>query len=96
MYRAENGMEAVEIYKSLQEDIHLVVTDMGLPGITGEEEFGRLKEINPQVKVILTSGFIEPETVTKLIEAGALGFVQKPYKPQELLKILREALDKKK
>ena len=53
----------------------------------------RLKEINPNVNVILASGFIEPEEKHRLLSLGATKFVQKPYVPQEILKQVRELLD---
>ncbi|HVN47502.1 MAG TPA: PAS domain S-box protein [Bacteroidota bacterium] len=91
--RAEDGIKALEVYQSHMDEIQLVITDMGLPGITGEEEFRKLKELNPQVKVILASGFLEPNLQSALREAGALGFLQKPYMPQDVLKLLRGILD---
>jgi PAS domain S-box-containing protein len=95
VYRAEDGIEAVEVYIAHKDEINLVITDMGLPGMTGAEEYGKLKELNPQIKVILSSGFLDPEVKAGLLEAGALGFLQKPFKPQEILKMVRDVLDKK-
>jgi CheY-like chemotaxis protein len=96
VYRADDGIEAVAVYKAHKDEIDLVVTDIGLPGMTGAEEFKKLKELNPQIKVILASGFLDPDAKAKLLDAGALGFLQKPFKPQEILKMVRDVLDKKK
>jgi PAS domain S-box-containing protein len=93
--RARDGMEAISVYREHQKEIVLVVTDMGLPAMTGMDEFKQLKELNPLVKVIFTSGFFEPEIKTELQTAGALGFIQKPYRLADVLRKIREAIDKK-
>ena len=51
--------------------------------------------MNPDVKVILSSGFFEPEMKSELLKAEANGFIQKPYIPDDILRIIREALDAK-
>jgi PAS domain S-box-containing protein len=95
VYTAIDGKEAVKLYRRHRQEIDLVITDMGLPGITGKDEFKKLKEINPGVKVILASGFFEPEMKLELSKAGAKGFIQKPYIPDDILRIIREVLDTK-
>jgi PAS domain S-box-containing protein len=91
--KAGNGKQAVKLYKENQQKIDLVVTDMGLPEMTGKDEFRELKKINPGVKVILASGFLEPETKTELFQAGAKSFIQKPYNADAILATIREVLD---
>ena len=93
--RAQDGMEAISVYRKHQKRIALVVTDMGLPAMTGMDEFKQLKELNPFVKVLFTSGFFEPEIKTELQTAGAMGFIQKPYRHADVLRKIREAIDKK-
>jgi PAS domain S-box-containing protein len=93
--KAWDGKQAVELYHKNHQEIDLVVTDMGLPEMTGKDEFKELKKINPNVKVILASGFLEPEIKTELLNAGANSFIQKPYNAKAILKIIREVLDKK-
>jgi two-component system, cell cycle sensor histidine kinase and response regulator CckA len=92
---AQNGIEAIEAYQLHIHEIDLVLTDMGLPRMNGFEEFKKLKEIDPDVKVIFASGYLEIDVKPKLLKEGANGFLQKPYMPDEVLKILRETLDKK-
>jgi DNA-binding response OmpR family regulator len=81
------------MYKMHHEEIALVLTDMGLPGLTGMDVFKAMKEINPEVKLLFMSGFVEPDVKAMLLEAGARGFIQKPYTRQELLLRLRAVLD---
>lgn len=90
---AKDGEEAVSIYRQRHNEINLVFTDMGLPKLTGVEEFWELKKINPKVKVLLASGFLDPDTKSDLFLGGAKGFVQKPYVAEEILGAIREALD---
>ncbi|MDD8018212.1 MAG: PAS domain S-box protein [Bacteroidota bacterium] len=90
---AEDGLEAVQIYKKRQQEIALVLTDIGLPKLSGIDEFKQLKEINPEVRVVLASGFFEPDIKSELYKAGAKGFIQKPYDMDEILSKVREALD---
>jgi DNA-binding NarL/FixJ family response regulator len=68
---------------------------MGLPGMTGADVFKKLREINSSANVVLASGFFEPEIKSELDKAGAKGFIQKPYSPDEVLRKIREVLDKK-
>jgi len=89
---ATDGEQAIRLYETRGSEIALVISDMGLPRIGGEEVFRKMKTIRPGVKVILVSGYLEPERKTDLLKQGARGFVQKPYVPSELFKIIREAL----
>ena len=95
VHTAQDGNEAIEVYKRYKEEIDIVLTDMGLPGMVGAEVFKKLKEINPNVSVIFCSGSNEPDIKSELSKAGAKGFIQKPYNPNELLRKLREVLDGK-
>jgi len=83
------------LYEQHKQKINLVITDMGLPGITGKDVFKKLREMNPGIKVVLASGFFEPEIKSELLTAEANGFIQKPYIPDDILRIIREALDTK-
>jgi CheY-like chemotaxis protein len=95
VFTAQDGKEAVEMFKQHQQEIDIVLTDMGLPGMTGVDAFKILKEIAPNVKVIFASGFFEPVIKSDLYIAGAKGFIQKPYSPGEILQKIREVLDTK-
>jgi PAS domain S-box-containing protein len=95
VHTAQDGNEAIEVYKRYKEEIDIVLTDMGLPGMVGTDVFNALREINPNVRVIFASGVIEPDAKLELSKAGAKGFIQKPYNPNEILRKLREVLDEK-
>ncbi|RPI07138.1 MAG: PAS domain S-box protein [Ignavibacteriae bacterium] len=95
VFTAHDGIEAVNIYNEHRMEIDLVISDLGLPGMTGAEVFKKLKQINPEVKITLASGYIDPEIKSELLDAGAKEFIQKPYSPDDILRKVREVLDKK-
>ena len=87
---AENGKEGVEAYRAGQEEITAVLLDMVMPEMSGKEAYIKLKEINPDIKVILSSGFQQDKRVQEVLILGVNSFIQKPY----TLKTLSEAIDK--
>jgi two-component system, cell cycle sensor histidine kinase and response regulator CckA len=95
VYTAQDGLTAIQVYKRYQQKIDLVLTDIGMSGMTGIDEFKELKILNPAVKVVFTSGYLDPEIRDKLLTDGAEAFIQKPYQPGNILKTIREILDKK-
>jgi len=76
---AENGREAVDIFGRHKGEIRLVLMDLTMPVMGGEEAVRRLKVLDPAVKVILSSGFNEVEAVQRFTGKGLAGFLQKPY-----------------
>lgn len=92
---AKDGREAVECFSQRWQNIKLVFTDMGLPGMPGADVYRKLKEISPRVRVIFAGGFVIPETKNELVKEGVEMFFQKPYSPTEVLLAIRNVLDGK-
>ncbi|MCX5820059.1 MAG: response regulator [Deltaproteobacteria bacterium] len=90
---AGSGQEAIAIYMEKKAEIDLVVMDMIMPGISGGRTFDILREINPDVAVILASGYSVEGEARMIINRGCRGFIQKPFHLQELSRKVREALD---
>ena len=90
---AENGLDAVEIYQSNPGQIDLVLLDMVMPKSGGHQTFLRLKSIDPEVKVLLSSGFVSENEVADLLEQGACGFLPKPHRLPVVLREIRRVLD---
>lgn len=90
---AKDGLEALEVYRSHQSEISLVLTDMGLPKLGGWEAFQQMKAVNSNVKAIFASGYLDPKLRSEMLSAGAKDFIQKPYVPNALLKRVREVID---
>jgi len=91
----KKGKEALDIYKRSMDKIHLIVLDMIMPEMGGEETYNRLKKINPDVKVLLSSGYSLEGRATEILEQGCNGFIQKPFNIESLSNKIREILDKK-
>ncbi len=90
---ASGGEEGIEIYAREKDEIRAVLLDVVMPGLGGLEVFKRLKEINPRVKVLVISGYSEEKRAGELLEEGALGFIQKPFKIDQLSRKLQEILE---
>lgn len=79
VYVAENGREGVDLFRGLGDKVAVVLLDMTMPVMSGEETFRELKSINPAIPVILSSGYNEVEAVQRFTGKGLAGFLQKPY-----------------
>jgi PAS domain S-box-containing protein len=76
---AENGEEAVNIYKARHQDIKAVLLDMVMPKMSGKQAYIEIARINKNVKTLLASGFRKDDRVESILELGVKGFIQKPY-----------------
>ncbi|MBW1780989.1 MAG: PAS domain S-box protein [Deltaproteobacteria bacterium] len=92
---ARSGKEAVEICEGNMEQIDIVVLDMIMPDMNGGDAYERMKEMNPKVKVLLSSGYSINGHATEILDRGCNGFIQKPFKIEELSQQLRKILDEK-
>jgi len=90
---AENGKHAIEVYKTNKDDIDLVILDMIMPRMSGKETYNRLKEINPNIKVLLASGYSIDGQATEILDRGCNGFIQKPFHMNALSQKIKEILD---
>jgi PAS domain S-box-containing protein len=88
---AEDGQQAVEIYEREHDRIDLVILDLTMPNLSGQEAFRQMWQINPNVKAVFASGYAA-EQITTEEQHRILGFVKKPYRPDELVQSIREAL----
>jgi CheY-like chemotaxis protein len=93
VFSASEGMEAVRIYQERRREIDLIILDVMMPGIGGKETYRQLRAINSQVKVLLSSGYSTEGEVGEILKEGVSGFVQKPYREEELAAKVREVLD---
>jgi PAS domain S-box-containing protein len=90
---ASRGEEAIEIYSRRKEEIALVILDVVMPGLGGKKTFLKLREINPKVRILLSSGYSLDGEVGEILKEGVGGLVQKPYRDEELIAKVREVLD---
>ena len=92
---ARSGKEAIETYEKNKEQIAIVLLDMIMPDMSGSDTYDRMKDINPKIKVLLSSGYSINGHATEIMDRGCNGFIQKPFKMKDLSQKLREILDKK-
>jgi CheY-like chemotaxis protein len=90
---AGDGIEAVALYRERIGTIGLVILDMTMPGMGGRETFEKLKELNPRVRAILSTGYSEDERARQMLAMGVKAFVQKPYRTDDLALAVRRILD---
>ena len=92
---AKGGAEAIEIYQTRRDDIDLVMLDMIMPEISGGEVCVAMKEINPHVRVLLSSGYSIEGQASAILKRGCDGFIQKPFSVERLSMSVGEILGKK-
>ncbi len=92
---AENGLDAVEIYRENPDEIDLVLLDMVMPKLGGHQTFYKIKAMDPAAKVLLSSGYVSEDEVNDLLEQGAKGFLPKPHRIAVMAAEVRRILDEK-
>jgi two-component system cell cycle sensor histidine kinase/response regulator CckA len=90
---AENGVQAIEVFRQRHKEISLVILDMIMPEMGGAETFARLRGIDPQVRALLSTGYSREGQAEDILEAGVQGFLQKPYTVEDVLHKVRVVLD---
>jgi len=90
---AKDGIEALQIYRQMGGKIDLVLLDYFLPVMDGDAVFDELKAIDPEVRVVLSSGFAEQAKVASMLARGLQGFIPKPYTREKLVEQIRSVLD---
>jgi len=91
---AKSGREAIDVFKKHKDIIDLVILDMIMPEMSGGETYDALKEINADIKVLLSTGYSMNGQATKILERGCNGFIQKPFNIKSLSEKIREILEK--
>jgi DNA-binding NtrC family response regulator len=92
--QARNGKDALKIYEENKGGIDLVILDMIMPGLSGGATFDALRLIDPEVRVMLSSGYVVSNEAKKIMEKGCQAFIQKPFRMEELSRKIREVLDR--
>ena len=89
---AMSGQEAIDVFQKHRGDIDLIIMDMIMPGMGGGETFDRLKEIDPDIRVLLSSGYSINGQATKILRRGCDGFIQKPFNMNQLAEKVQKIL----
>lgn len=89
----DSGKKAIKLYKKESEKINLVILDMIMPGMNGLETFLELKKINPEIKVLLSTGYSIDAKAQEMLKQGCKGYILKPYSVIDFSHKLREILE---
>jgi two-component system, cell cycle sensor histidine kinase and response regulator CckA len=90
---AANGKEALDLYSEERNIISLIILDFIMPEMSGKECLAKLREVDPNIKILVTSGYHVDGMVKEVIESGARGFIGKPYDSIDMLRAVRKVLD---
>lgn len=91
VFLAEDGVQAVDTYRDKQSEIGLVILDLTMPRMSGQDTFRHLRDLNPSVRVLFSSGYSSDQLDSTTVDAG---FITKPYRPDDLTRAVREALQR--
>ena len=90
---AESGADCLYLFRRRPAVYQLVILDLTMPSMDGEETFHRLREIRPDVPVVLCTGFIQADRLDRLMNAGLSGFLRKPLPPDEIISHVHSVLE---
>ena len=90
---AKSGNESIKLYKANQDKIDMVILDMIMPEMDGGETYDNMRQINPDIKVLLSSGYSIDGQATEILKRGCSGFIQKPFNIEKLAEKIREILN---
>ena len=90
---AQSGFECLDLFRKRPRHFDLILLDLSMPFMDGEETFARLRSIRPDVVVLLSTGFIAQERLDRMLSAGMAGFLRKPHRPDELVAHIRAVLE---
>jgi two-component system, cell cycle sensor histidine kinase and response regulator CckA len=89
---AKNGKEAVAIFQERHDEINMIILDLIMPKMSGSETFDMLRKIDPDVKILLSSGYSINGDASAILNRGCNGFIQKPFSIHELSRQIQAVL----
>lgn len=91
---ASNGAEAIDVFTENKDKIDAVILDMVMPDINGDKVFKHLREIKPGIKILLSTGYSEDDSIDELLTNGNASFIQKPFTIDSITPVLQELLER--
>ncbi len=96
-YEVKNAFTGQEGFKKIEEEqFDLVITDLKMPGISGMEALKKIKKDNPNIGIVMVTGYSTAETAVEAMKLGAFDYLPKPFTPDELISVINKAVEKKK
>ena len=90
---ATSGQQAIDAFRERKSEIHMIILDMIMPELGGGETYDKLREVDPEIRVLLSSGYSIDGEATEILERGCNGFIQKPFDMKEISRKIREILE---
>ncbi len=90
---AADGRQAIEIFRPHAGEFAAVLLDVTMPHLDGTQTFHELRKLRPDLRVILSSGYLEHDATRRIVDEGLASFLHKPYLPMDLIEKVREALE---
>ena len=88
-----DGREALEVFRSHMDKVDVVLMDLTMPHMNGEETFRELRQLKPDVRVVLMSGYNEQDVTGRFSGKGLAGFIQKPFGQRDLIQIMQAVFE---
>jgi DNA-binding NtrC family response regulator len=95
IFTAPDGQTGLELFKKIKNQLSLVILDLTMPYMSGEDVFEQMRQIKPEVPVLLTSGYSEQEIAPRFAGKGLAGFIKKPFNPMHLVNTVKQMLEQK-
>jgi PAS domain S-box-containing protein len=95
IFTAPDGQTGLELFKKIKNQLSLVILDLTMPYMSGEDVFEQMRQIKPEVPVLLTSGYSEQEIAPRFAGKGLAGFIKKPFNPIHLVNTVKQMLEQK-
>ena len=91
---AQSGFECLDVFRRQPQSFDLVLLDLAMPFMDGEETFGRLRQISPSIDVVLMAGFVETERLDRMLSGGLAGFLGKPFTTDDVLTLADSVIER--
>jgi CheY-like chemotaxis protein len=91
--KAHNGYEGLQLFEENKSKIDLIISDLEMPKMNGKEVMDKIREIDPQIKVMLSSGALTDADEKNVMNKGFNGFIKKPYNMNTLYKKMAEIIE---
>jgi CheY-like chemotaxis protein len=91
---AQSGFECLDLFRRRPQSFDLILLDLAMPFMDGEETFGRLRQISSSIDVVLMAGFVEAERLERMMSGGLAGFLGKPFATEDVLTLVNSVLER--
>jgi CheY-like chemotaxis protein len=91
---AQSGFECLDLFRRRPQSFDLILLDLAMPFMDGEETFGRLRQISSSIDVVLMAGFVEAERLERMMSGGLAGFLGKPFATEDVLTLVDSFLER--